>query len=27
MGAGTALDHLELIKRSMPAEGEWFVSF
>jgi rod shape-determining protein MreB len=27
MGAGIALDHLELIKRSMPAEGEWLVSF
>ncbi len=26
MGAGIALDHLELIKRSMPAEGEWLVS-
>jgi len=27
MGTGIALDHLELIKRSMPAEGEWLVSF
>jgi len=27
MGAGIALDHLELIKRSMLAEGEWLVSF
>jgi rod shape-determining protein MreB len=27
MGAGIALDHLDLIKRSMPAEGEWLVSF
>jgi rod shape-determining protein MreB len=26
MGAGIALDHLDLIKRSMPAEGEWLVS-
>jgi rod shape-determining protein MreB len=26
MGAGLALDHLDLIKRSMPAEGEWLVS-
>jgi rod shape-determining protein MreB len=26
IGAGIALDHLELIKRSMPAEGEWLVS-
>jgi len=26
LGAGLALDHLELIKRSMPAEGEWLVS-
>jgi len=26
MGAGIALDHLELIKRAMPAEGEWLVS-
>jgi len=27
MGAGITLDHLELIKRSMPGEGEWLVSF
>jgi rod shape-determining protein MreB len=27
MGAGIALDHLDLIKRSMPPEGEWLVSF
>jgi len=27
MGAGIALDHLDLIKRCMPAEGEWLVSF
>ncbi len=27
MGAGIALDHLDLIKRSVPAEGEWLVSF
>jgi rod shape-determining protein MreB len=27
MGAGIALDHLDLIKRSMPPEGEWMVSF
>ena len=27
MGAAIALDHLDLIKRSMPAEGEWLVSF
>src|SRR5881396_2045499 len=27
MGAGIALDDLDLIKRSMPAEGEWLVSF
>jgi rod shape-determining protein MreB len=27
MGAGIALDHLDLIKRAMPAEGEWLVSF
>lgn len=27
MGAGIALDHLDLIKRSMPAEGEWLVTF
>jgi rod shape-determining protein MreB len=27
MGAGIALDHLDLIKRSMPAEGEWLVNF
>jgi rod shape-determining protein MreB len=26
MGAGIALDHLDLIKRAMPAEGEWLVS-
>ncbi len=26
MGCGIALDHLDLIKRSMPAEGEWLVS-
>jgi rod shape-determining protein MreB len=26
IGAGIALDHLDLIKRSMPAEGEWLVS-
>ncbi len=26
LGAGLALDHLDLIKRSMPAEGEWLVS-
>ena len=27
MGAGIALDHLDLIKRAQPAEGEWLVSF
>ena len=27
MGAGIALDYLELIKRAQPAEGEWLVSF
>jgi rod shape-determining protein MreB len=27
MGAGIALDHLQLIKRAQPAEGEWLVSF
>lgn len=27
MGAGIALDYLDLIKRAMPAEGEWLVSF
>jgi len=27
MGAGIALDHLELIKRAQPPEGEWLVSF
>jgi len=27
MGAGIALDHLDLIKRSIPAEGEWLISF
>jgi rod shape-determining protein MreB len=27
MGAGIALDHLDLIKRAMPAEGEWLVNF
>jgi rod shape-determining protein MreB len=27
MGAGIALDHLPLIKRAQPAEGEWLVSF
>jgi rod shape-determining protein MreB len=27
LGAGLALDHLDLIKRSQPAEGEWLVSF
>jgi rod shape-determining protein MreB len=26
MGAGIALDHLELIRRAQPAEGEWLVS-
>ena len=26
IGAGIALDHLDLIKRSMPAEGEWLVN-
>jgi rod shape-determining protein MreB len=26
MGAGIALDHLDLIKRAQPAEGEWLVS-
>jgi rod shape-determining protein MreB and related proteins len=26
LGAGLALDHLDLIKRAMPAEGEWLVS-
>ncbi len=25
-GHTVALDHLDLIKRSMPAEGEWLVS-
>lgn len=27
MGAGIALDHLDLIKRAQPAESEWLVSF
>jgi rod shape-determining protein MreB len=27
MGAGIALDHLDLIRRAQPAEGEWLVSF
>ncbi|MBI2913094.1 MAG: rod shape-determining protein [Chloroflexi bacterium] len=27
IGAGIALDHLELIKRAQPPEGEWLVSF
>ncbi len=27
MGAGIALDYLDLIKRAQPAEGEWLVSF
>ena len=27
IGAGIALDHLDLIKRSTPPEGEWLVSF
>lgn len=27
MGAGIALEHLDLIKRAMPLEGEWLVSF
>lgn len=27
MGAGIALDHLDLIMRSQPAESEWMVSF
>ncbi len=27
IGAGVALDHLELIKRAQPPEGEWLVSF
>ena len=27
MGAGIALDHLDLIKRAQPPEGEWLVSF
>jgi rod shape-determining protein MreB len=27
MGAGIALDHLELIKRAQPPEGEWLVSY
>ncbi len=27
MGAGIALDYLDLIKRSQPGEGEWLVSF
>lgn len=27
IGAGIALEHLELIKRAQPAEGEWLVSF
>ena len=26
MGAGIALDHLDLIKRAQPAEGEWLVN-
>jgi rod shape-determining protein MreB len=27
MGAGIALEHLELIQRAQPSEGEWLVSF
>jgi rod shape-determining protein MreB len=27
IGAGIALEHLELIKRAQPAEGEWLVNF
>ncbi len=27
IGAGIALEHLDLIKRSQPSEGEWLVSF
>ena len=27
IGAGIALDHLELIKRAQPPEGEWMVSY
>lgn len=27
MGAGIALEHLDLIKRAQPPEGEWLVSF
>ena len=27
IGAGIALEHLDLIKRSQPTEGEWLVSF
>ncbi|HEU4759220.1 MAG TPA: rod shape-determining protein [Dehalococcoidia bacterium] len=27
IGAGIALDHLDLIKRAQPPEGEWLVSF
>jgi rod shape-determining protein MreB len=27
IGAGIALDHLDLIKRALPPEGEWLVSF
>lgn len=27
MGAGIALEHLDLIKRAEPSEGEWMVSF
>jgi len=26
MGAGIALEHLDLIKRAQPPEGEWLVS-
>ena len=27
IGAGIALDHLDLIKRSQPPEGEWLVTY
>ncbi|HXG35698.1 MAG TPA: hypothetical protein VNL15_01885 [Dehalococcoidia bacterium] len=27
IGAGIALDHLDLIKRSEPPEGEWLLSY
>ena len=27
IGAGIALEHLDLIKRAQPAEGEWLVNY